>query len=489
MAPNKQIRKIQCSPGTTLSAVLHSHYGTDEHRDTVMTSLGPFSGATKMSHFGAITGSQDAAERPEGLLMLSTEEAERVRPVALEVPVLVKKHGQENEIHKVYLSQDEIESTAVDIANIVCGDDYWNISAKSDAATGSCHLQQPSKFTVPYLKEVMGGNVTIIVSIGDSPPVTPPPVTQLPYDRATGRHTQVQGPARGSQKGSGRGRDNNSWGGSSNRGDGSGWSPNNNDEGLPAQDAAPVEPEQVPLEYFLDVMHIAAESTSTPHILPQHHVHETSETTNKHQAASTTTFGMLMHYYGMSGTRCNATAYGSGRIKHSMYDISADLPISKSASSGTVLVLWDNASRLGDMTTTLWCGERRELGPRARVTIEYQLAACDDTEPPMRSTIGTIKVGALTDDKFTSTNLQYICGKVQQWTNMHFSKSRHPAPALGSHVVDIKVFDTMEGVRCEFNQDKQAFWPAPPASQALAHKSVNQLEIVINLNMQDTQTG
>jgi hypothetical protein len=68
---------------------------------------------------------------------------------------------------------------------------------------------------------------------------------------------------------------------------------------------------------------------------------------------------------------------------------------------------------------------------------------------------------------------------------MHFSKNRHPAPALGSHVVDIKVFDTVEG---EFDQDKEAFWPAPPASDALGHKSVNQLEIVINLNMQDTQT-
>ena len=41
MAPNKQIRKIQCSPGTTLSAVLHSHYGTDEHRDTVMPASAP----------------------------------------------------------------------------------------------------------------------------------------------------------------------------------------------------------------------------------------------------------------------------------------------------------------------------------------------------------------------------------------------------------------------------------------------------------------
>ena len=33
----------------------------------------------------------------------------------------------------------------------------------------------------------------------------------------------------------------------------------------------------------------------------------------------------------------------------------------------------------------------------------------------MRNTIGTIKVGALTDDKFTNANLTYVCGKVQQW--------------------------------------------------------------------------
>ena len=83
---------------------MHSNYGTDEHRDTVMSSLGPLSGANKMSHFGATTGSQDATERPEGLLMLSTEQAERLRPAALEVPVLVKRHGQEHEMHKVYLS-------------------------------------------------------------------------------------------------------------------------------------------------------------------------------------------------------------------------------------------------------------------------------------------------------------------------------------------------------------------------------------------------
>ena len=30
MVPNKQIRKIQCSPDTTLSAVLHSHYRTGQ---------------------------------------------------------------------------------------------------------------------------------------------------------------------------------------------------------------------------------------------------------------------------------------------------------------------------------------------------------------------------------------------------------------------------------------------------------------------------
>ena len=492
MAPNSQIRKIQCSPGTTLSAVLHSHYGTDEHRDTVMTSLGPFSGATKMSHFGAITGSQDAAERPEGLLMLSTEEAERVRPVALEVPVIVKKTGQKDESHVVYLSQDEVESTAVDIANIVCGDDYWNISAKSDKATGSMHLQQPVKFTVPYLKEEMGGNVTIVVSIDEPPPVTPPPTTQLAYDKTTGKASgPADGPARGSHRGSGAGRDTNVWGGHRDSRDGrgnqdDGWGPNDHNEGPPAQQAAPVE--QAPPEYFLHVMHMAVESASTPHVLPRHHVHETTATTNKHQTTSTTTFGMLMRYYGMSGARCNATAYNSGQIKHSMYDIPSSLPIGRLAPSGTVLVLWDNASQLKNMTTTLWCGESREQGPRAKVVIEYQLAACDETEPPMRNTIGTIKVGALMDGNFTRSNLQHIYRKVQEWADMHFSKNRHPTPALGSHVVDIAVFDTVDNVRCEFDQDRGTFWPPRPASEHLEHRSTNQLEVVINLNMQDTQT-
>ena len=85
VAPNKEIRKIQCLPDTTLSTVLHSHYGTDEHRDTIVSSLSPFLGVTKVSRFGTITGSQDASERPEDLLVLSTEQAERVQPVALEM--------------------------------------------------------------------------------------------------------------------------------------------------------------------------------------------------------------------------------------------------------------------------------------------------------------------------------------------------------------------------------------------------------------------
>ena len=163
--------------------------------------------------------------------------------------------------------------------------------------------------------------------------------------------------------------------------------------------------------YYLDVMHMASEAESTPHALPKHHVHETSATTNKHQTASTTTFGQLMHYYGMPGTRCNATAYESGRIKHSLYNILQGHAISKVASSGTALALWDNASRLEDMATTLWCGENREQRPRAKVAIEYELAACDATKPPMRNTIGTTKVGGLTDGKFTNANLAYICGK------------------------------------------------------------------------------
>ena len=194
-------------------------------------------------------------------------------------------------------------------------------------------------------------------------------------------------------------------------------------------------------------MHMASEAESTPHVLTKHHVHETSATTNKHQTASTTTFGQLMHYYGMPGTRCNATAYERGQIKHIMYNISQGHAISKVASSGTILVLWDNASRPEDMATTLWCGESREQGPRAKVAIEYEPAACDATELPMRNTISTVKVGPLTDDKFTNANLAYICGKVQQWADMHFSKGRFPAPAPESHLVDIRVFDNVEGVR------------------------------------------
>ena len=146
-----------------------------------MSILGPFSGATKMSHFGAITGIQDATERPEGLLVLSTQQADRIQPVALEVPVLVKRHVQEHEMHKVYLSQDELKVTAEDIANIVCSDDYWNMSAASDAASGIKHLQKHGKFTVPYLQGFMGGNVMIVVSSGDALPVY-----QLGYDKTTG---------------------------------------------------------------------------------------------------------------------------------------------------------------------------------------------------------------------------------------------------------------------------------------------------------------
>ena len=117
-----------------------------------------------------------------------------------------------------------------------------------------------------------------------------------------------------------------------------------------------------------------------------------------------------------------------------------------------------------------------------------KLAACDATQPPMRNTISTIKVGALTDDKFTNANLAYVCGKVQQWVDMHFGKYRFPAPVAGSHLVDIRVFDTVEGVRCKYDQDEQAFKPAPPASAAHMHSTVSRLEIVNNLNMQDTQT-
>jgi hypothetical protein len=82
-------------------------------------------------------------------------------------------------------------------------------------------------------------------------------------------------------------------------------------------------------------------------------VHETSDTTNKHHAASTTTFGDLMQYYGMAPGRCNATVYASGQIKHSLYDIAQGNPISRLAPSDKVLVIWDNASRPEDMATTL----------------------------------------------------------------------------------------------------------------------------------------
>ena len=139
------------------------------------------------------------------------------------------------------------------------------------------------------------------------------------------------------------------------------------------------------LAYYLDVMHMASESESTPHALPKHHVHEAATTTKRHQILSRTTFGQLMHYvyYGMPGTRCNATAYEDGQIKHSLYSMSQGHAISKVAFSGTVLVLWDNASRPEDMATTLWFEESREQGPRAKVAVEYELAACDATQPPM----------------------------------------------------------------------------------------------------------
>ena len=82
-----------------------------------------------------------------GVKAPKTEGAERVRPVALEVPVVVKKTGQKDESHVVYLSQDEVESTAVDIANIVCGDDghYENsnagsIGARRMPASYSCQM-------------------------------------------------------------------------------------------------------------------------------------------------------------------------------------------------------------------------------------------------------------------------------------------------------------------------------------------------------------
>ena len=50
------------------------------------------------------------------------------------------------------------------------------------------------------------------------------------------------------------------------------------------------------------------------------------------------------------------------------------------------------------------------------------------------------------------------------------------------------MFDTVKGVSCEYDRDEQAFQPAPPASAAHIHSTVNRLEIVINLNTQDTQT-
>ena len=481
MAPNKQIRKIQCSPSTTLSAVLHSHYGTEEHRETVMSSLGPLSGATKMSHFGAITGSQDAADRPEGLLMLSTEQPERVRPVALEVPVIVRKPGDEADMHVVYLSQDELESTAADIANIVCGDDYWNVRAVSDAATGSKHLQQPVKFTMPYLQELMGGSVSLIVSCGDTPPVA-----QLGYDRATGKSTRTDGPPRGSAKGSGRGRAN-VWGGS---GGGDDWSPNNNDDGRRDQpQPSPVPPAPaLPAVYEISVIHMASEAQATPWKLPQHHLHDTCETTNRHHASSTATFGDLMQFYNMQPGKCKATSYAGDQIKHSMYGISPATTIGTVAPSGTVLVIWDNASRPEDMATTLWCGQNRERGPRATVAVEYQLAACDAGDDVLQNTIGTIKVGSLTDGNFTNANLQYVCQKVEQWAALHFSKNRFPPPPNCSHLVDVRVFDTFEGVRCEYDRERCAFKPAPPGSDGLVHSTPGQLEVVINLNMQDTQT-
>ena len=110
--------------------------------------------------------------------------------------------------------------------------------------------------------------------------------------------------------------------------------------------------------------------------------------------------------------------------------------------------------------------------------LEYKFAGSDVTEPPMRNTIGTVKVGALTSDKFTNTNLEYIHEKVQQWSNLHFSKGRHPPPALGSHLIDIRVFDTVEGARCEYDQSTEVFQPVPPASAVHAHNSVHQLEIL-----------
>ena len=115
----------------------------------------------------------------------------------------------------------------------------------------------------------------------------------------------------------------NVWGGGSSGGCSSGggaddWSPNNNDghQDQPPLDVAPVVSER-PARY-LDVMHMASEAESTPHALPKHHVHETSATTNRHRALSTAPFDQDMRYYGVAGTRCNATAYENGQIKHSL---------------------------------------------------------------------------------------------------------------------------------------------------------------------------
>jgi hypothetical protein len=107
---------------------------------------------------------------------------------------------------------------------------------------------------------------------------------------------------------------------------------------------------------------------------------------------------------------------------------------------------------------------------------------------PGRTSAMNQRHGSLVDSRFTNGNLGYICSKVEQWAMLHFSKNRFPAPPPGSHLVDVRVFDTVNGMRCEYDQDKRAFKPAPPGSEALVHNTVNQLEIVINLNMQDTQT-
>ena len=98
------------------------------------------------------------------------------------------------------------------------------------------------------------------------------------------------------------------------------------------------------------------------------------------------------------------------------------------------------------MATTLWCGETREHGPRATVAVEYQLAACDATEPPMRNTIGTVKVGSLIDDRFTNKNLEYICLKVEQWAMLHFSKNRFPSPQRVKEWVEASGFSVREWV-------------------------------------------